>query len=73
MRKIAKITGLDCANCAAKLEKLLGKIKGVKAVQLNFMAQRITFELEEQNLEETISKIKSVTKKMEPDCEYKGL
>lgn len=73
MRKIAKITGLDCANCAAKLEKLLGKIKGVKAVQLNFMAQRITFELEEQNLEETISEIKSVTKKMEPDCEYKGL
>lgn len=73
MRKIAKITGLDCANCAAKLEKLLGKIKGVKAVQLNFMAQRITFELEEQNLEETISEIKSVTKKMEPDCVYKGL
>lgn len=73
MRKIAKITGLDCANCAAKLEHALSKIEGVEHVQLNFMAQRVTFELKEDTVEATITEIKKVTKKMEPECEYKGI
>ena len=73
MRKIAKITGLDCANCAAKLEVALAKIKGVQSVSLNFMAQRVTFELDDALVLETIDQIKKITKKMEPDCDYKGI
>ncbi len=73
MRKIAKITGLDCANCAVKLEAALAKIKGVQSVSLNFMAQRVTFELDDALVLETIDQIKKITKKMEPDCDYKGI
>lgn len=73
MRKIAKIKGLCCANCAAKLEKSLSKIKGVNSVQLNFMAQRITFDIEDSMVEDAIVEIKKITKKMEPEAEYKGI
>ena len=73
MRKIAKIKGLCCANCAAKLEKSLSKIKGVNSVQLNFMAQRVTFDIEDSMIDEVIADIKKLTKKLEPEVEYKGI
>ncbi len=73
MRKIVRFQGIDCANCAAKLEKSLSKIKGVNEVQINFMAQKVLFELDDNNLEEVIEQIKKTTKKIHPECEYKGL
>ena len=73
MRKIAKVMGLCCANCAAKLEKNLSKIDGVNSVQLNFMAQRVTFDIEDTKLDSVIEEIKRITKKMEPNAVYKGI
>ncbi len=73
MRKIAKVSGLCCANCAAKLEKSLQKIDGVNSCQLNFMAQRVTFDIEDDKLESAIEEIKRITKKMEPNASYKGI
>lgn len=73
MRKIVRFQGIDCANCAAKLEKSLSKIKGVNEVQINFMAQKVLFELDDNNSEEVIEQIKKTTKKIHPECEYNGL
>ena len=57
MRKIAKVSGLCCANCAAKLEKNIQKIDGVKSCQLNFMAQRVTFDFDDEKMESAIEEI----------------
>ncbi len=36
------ITGMDCADCAAKLEKRISKVPGVEDAQVNFGASKIT-------------------------------
>ena len=41
MKKIIKLEDLDCANCAAKLERAIAEIEGVQRVSVSFMAQKI--------------------------------
>ncbi len=36
------IIGLDCADCAGKLEKRISKVPGVETAQVNFSASKIT-------------------------------
>ena len=43
MKKL-KVTGLDCAHCAAKLEHALQQIEGVQELTIDFMGQKIVFE-----------------------------
>lgn len=62
-----KIKGLDCANCAAELERALRKIEGIKNATISFMAERMELEYDENNEEEIIKKVKKVIKKEEPD------
>ena len=62
-----KIKGLDCANCAAELERALRKIEGIKNATISFMAERMELEYDENNEEEIIKKKKKVIKKEEPD------
>ena len=62
-----KIKGLDCANCAAELERALRKIEGIKNETISFMAERMELEYDENNEEEIIKKVKKVIKKEEPD------
>ena len=50
-----RILGLDCANCASELERSLQKIKGIESASINFMAQRMELEYDE-NIEEEILK-----------------
>ena len=37
MKKKYKIEGLDCANCAAKIEEALYKLEGVNSVRVSFL------------------------------------
>lgn len=62
-----RIEGLDCANCAAELERAIAKIEGVKQVTVNFLMQKIEIECDENNKDEVIKKVKKVIKKEEPD------
>ncbi|MBQ9900393.1 MAG: heavy-metal-associated domain-containing protein [Acholeplasmatales bacterium] len=65
MEKIVKFKGLCCANCAAKIEKKLNKIKGVNAT-VSFVAGKMLLELDN---EELLEKIVEVCKKEEPEME----
>ncbi len=64
-----KLEGLDCANCAAELERKIAKIDGVIEVNINFMTQRMSLIYDENNKEEIIKKVEKVIKKEEPDVE----
>ena len=68
-----KVEGLDCANCAAQLERAIEKVEGVKQVNINFMMQRMELEYDENNKEEIIKKVKKVIKKEEPDVEIEEI
>ena len=65
MTKIIRFKGIDCANCAAKLEKKINKIKGVEAT-VSFVAGKIMLELEDEAL---LNQVLELCKKEEPDFE----
>ncbi|SHJ68887.1 cation transporter [Parasporobacterium paucivorans] len=50
MEKIYRIENLGCANCAAKMERAIGKIPGVHSVTINFMTQKMILDAEEDKL-----------------------
>ena len=67
MKKKFKLIGLDCANCAAELERLIQKIDGVENVNISFMTLKMELEYEELRKDEIIQNVKKVIKKEEPD------
>ena len=71
MKKSFKLKGLDCANCAAKIEEHVKKIDGVEDVSVSFMTQKMKLDIEEEKYDTIISEIKKVCKKIEPDCNLK--
>ena len=68
-----KIQGIDCANCAIELEKQINKVEGIEKATINFIAEKMYIECEEQQKEEIMKKVKKVIKKEEPDCEFKEI
>ena len=67
MKSKFKIKGLDCANCANNLERLIQKIEGIENANINFMSEKMEIECNIEKKEEIIEKIKKVIKKEEPD------
>ncbi len=73
MKSKFKIIGLDCANCAAELERKVQKIKGIESVSVNFITQKMEFEYDESIKDEILQKVKKVVKKEEPDVNLEEL
>ena len=67
MKSKFKIQGLDCANCAARLEREIQEVDGVESVNINFMTEKMVIEYDENNGEELIKKIIKFIRKEEPD------
>lgn len=62
------LKGLDCANCASKIDEEINKLDEVKIANVNFATKTLTFELNENiNEKEVISKIEEIIKEIEPD------
>ena len=68
MKKVYRLEDLDCANCAAKMERSIAKIDGVKSVSVSFMAQRLSIEADDDNFEDIMDEVVNKCKKVEPDC-----
>ena len=66
MKSKFKIKGLDCANCAAQLEREIQKLDGVESANISFMTQKMELEYDETRKEEIIQNVKKVIKKEEP-------
>lgn len=65
--KSYRLEGLDCANCAMKIEKGVQKINGVKEATVNFTSGKLTIDAEEDHLATIEQEIKKVVKELEPD------
>ncbi len=68
MKKSFKIEGLDCANCARKVEESVRKIKGVTNVSVSFLGEKLTLEAEDVVFNEVLKQAAKTAKKVEPDC-----
>lgn len=68
MKKKFKLTDLDCANCAAKMEDALKKLDGVNDASVSFMMQKMTIDADDARFDEIMKEVVEVCKKVEPDC-----
>lgn len=68
MKKRYRLTDLDCANCAAKMEDAINRIEGVKGATVSFMAQKLTIEADDAVFDRVMKEVVRVCKKIEPDC-----
>ena len=66
MKKTYKVE-VDCANCAAELERAIQKIDGVTEASLSFMTEKLVMEIEDDRKDEVLKNLKKVVKKEEPD------
>lgn len=61
------LEGLNCANCARKIEEKVGRMEGVKESNLNFTTTTLNVKLEKKVKEEhVISEIKKIVEVLEP-------
>ena len=61
------LEGLNCANCARKIEEKVGKMEGVKESNLNFTTTTLNVKLEGKVKEEhAINEIKKIVEALEP-------
>ena len=67
MKKVFKMTDLDCAACAAKMERAIGKIDGVHSVNINFMSEKLTLDADSSRYESILNEAVKACKKIEPD------
>lgn len=60
------LEGLDCANCAKKIEDTIAKKEGYQNVNVNFSTLKLTFKTDKQNPKKEITQI---IQKLEPEVE----
>ena len=66
MIKKVKFEGIDCPNCAKKLEIQMNKLENVKKAQIDFLKSTIL--IESENFDKAIEEVIALTKKMEPNA-----
>jgi Cation transport ATPase len=69
MKKKFKLQDLDCANCAAKMEDAIKKIKGVNDASVSFMTQKMMVDAEDEKFDDIMNEVVRVCAKVEPDCQ----
>ena len=62
------IEGLDCANCALKIENKLNAMPELQRASLNFATGELQVEAQDETSDDLFDKISAIVQKMEPDA-----
>lgn len=73
MKAVLKLEGLDCANCAAKIENEVQRIPGVEEATVTFMTQKMTIVAPDNKIEAIVEEATKLTKKLEGDVVVKRI
>lgn len=73
MKAVYKLEGLDCANCAAKIENEIQRIPGVDEASVSFMTQKMTIVADDSKIDEIEAEAIRIARKVEGDVEVKRL
>ena len=65
MKRTFKLDGLECANCAAKMERGIQKIDGVTNASVNFLTTKLVIEADEALMAAIIPHAEKIVKKIE--------
>lgn len=68
MKKRFKLVDLDCAHCAALMEDAINKLDGVNSAKINFLAQKLTVDAEDERFDDIMQNVVKACHKIEPDC-----
>ena len=68
MKKTFTLDEVDCANCAARMERKINEIEGVIAASVSFMTQKLTIEANEGDFDRILKEAQKAVSKIEPDC-----
>lgn len=66
VKKELILEGLDCANCAMKIENGVSKIEGVASCSVNFVTKTLTMETDPDRDTDIVTKAKQKVKQLEP-------
>ena len=69
MRKVIKLDGEICANCAGKIQAAIEKLPGVNKVSVNAMTLKFTLDADDAAFDDALSKSLKIFNDIEPDCE----
>jgi copper chaperone CopZ len=65
MKKKFILEDLDCANCAAKIERAINELDGVREATVNFMTQKLIIESEDEKMSEIVQEAEKIVKNIE--------
>ena len=65
MKKKFILEGLECANCAAKMEKAINELDGIKEATVNFMTQKLVIEGEDEKMPTIVQAAEKIVKDIE--------
>lgn len=68
MKRSFKLEGLECANCAQKMEDAISKLDGVDSARINFMVSKLTIEADNSALDQVLDEAQSICSKYESEC-----
>ena len=68
MKKAFKLEGLDCANCAAKIEHAVSRIAGVSSASVNFLTTRMVIEGDEAAFDAIEKAAQAAVRRVLPDA-----
>jgi Cd2+/Zn2+-exporting ATPase len=72
VKKTFLLEGLDCANCAAKIEDKVGKLKHVTVSAMSFATKTLNVEvLETEDINRLFNETSAIVAKLEPDVVVK--
>ena len=69
MRKVYKLDGDICANCAGKVQMAIEKLPGVNKASVNAMTYKFTLDAEDGAFDDVLAKSLRIFNDIEPDCE----
>jgi copper chaperone CopZ len=72
MKKTFKLEGLDCANCAAKMEKQIGALDGVTSASVNHMTAKLVIEGSDDKIDSIVKAAEKIVKKIESQVVMKS-
>jgi cation transport ATPase len=69
MRKTFELENLECANCAAKMERDISAFPEVKKCTITFMTSRMSITIVDgANLDDVLDRAQQVMRSYEKDC-----
>ena len=71
MKRAFKLEGLNCANCAEKIEREIKALEGVNFASVNFMTAKMVIDGDDVMFDEIVKAAQGIVARYEPDVVVK--